>query len=117
MISALAVMLVLSSPPGFWIETRTSKVVTLSFSTPSGRDLGDLALERLVLERLDHDAGPLAQVDLADVGLVDLAEHVDLAHVAQRHHQGRLRAEDEDRAHRVAHLDVAREDEPVHGAA
>ena len=36
MISALAVMLVFSSPPGFWMETRTSKVVTLSFSLPSG---------------------------------------------------------------------------------
>src|SRR5205809_1668791 len=36
MISALALMLALSSPLGFWMETRTSKVVTLSFSTPRG---------------------------------------------------------------------------------
>jgi len=29
-------MFAFSSPVGFWIETRTSKVVTLSFSTPRG---------------------------------------------------------------------------------
>ncbi len=36
MISALAVISAFSSPPGFWIDTRTSNVVTLSFSTPIG---------------------------------------------------------------------------------
>jgi hypothetical protein len=35
-ISALAVMLAFSSPPGLLMETRTSNVVTLSFSTPMG---------------------------------------------------------------------------------
>ena len=35
-ISALAVMLALSSLPGLSIDTSTSKVVTLSFSTPIG---------------------------------------------------------------------------------
>jgi hypothetical protein len=37
--SALALMLALSSPDGFSIETLTSKVVTFSFSTPMGEIL------------------------------------------------------------------------------
>ena len=36
MISALALMFAFSAPPGLRMETRTSKVVTLSFSTPIG---------------------------------------------------------------------------------
>jgi len=36
MISALAVMAAFNSPPGLLMETRTSKVVTLSFSAPMG---------------------------------------------------------------------------------
>ena len=38
-ISALALMLAFSSPPGLLREIRTSKVVTLSFSTPMGEIL------------------------------------------------------------------------------
>jgi len=65
-----------------WMETRTSKVVTLSFLDAQRRDLGHLAGELLILEGLDHNARRLAEVHLADVGLVDLAEHVHVAHVA-----------------------------------
>jgi len=36
MISALAVIIAFSTPSGLLIETRTSNVVTLSFSTPIG---------------------------------------------------------------------------------
>ena len=77
-ISALAVMLALSSPPGLSMETRTSKVVTLSFSTPSGAILVTLPLKTLSRKRLDLDACGLAEVDVCDIGFVDLALHVDL---------------------------------------
>src|SRR2546422_6046297 len=50
-----------------------------------------------------------SQIHLADVGLVHSSLNIDLAHVAQRHQQSGLRAQHEDRAHRVAHIDVARE--------
>ena len=43
-----------------------------------GRDLGHVARELLVLERLHGDARRLAQIDLADIALVHLALHVDL---------------------------------------
>ena len=78
-------------------------------------DLGYLALEGFVLEGLDLDAGGLAEVDLADVGLVDLALDVDLGDVADGHDEGGGGAEDEDGADGVADLDVAREDGAVHG--
>src|SRR5437899_176140 len=80
------------------------------------RDLRHLAHELLVLERLDRDPGLLAHVHLADVGLVHLAEHVDAGDVAEGHDEGRLGAEDEDRADGVAHLHVAGEDEARHRA-
>src|ERR1035438_5185473 len=44
-ISALAVMLAFNSPPGLLMETRTSNVVTLSFSTPIGAILVTLPLK------------------------------------------------------------------------
>ena len=55
----------------------------------------------------------LAEPHAADVGFVDLAAHEHLLDVAERHHQRGVGAEVEDRRHRAADLDVARE----HGAA
>src|SRR5213080_3074756 len=46
------------------------------------RNLCDLAGEFLVLKRFHHDARRLAQKDLADVGFIDLALHIDFADVA-----------------------------------
>ena len=42
-------MLAFSSPPGFEIDTRTSKVVTLSFSLPRGEILVTLPVNFLSL--------------------------------------------------------------------
>ena len=79
-----------------------------------GSDAGDFAEEGLVLEGFDLDAGGLAQVDLADVGLVDLALDVDLVDVADGHDEGGGAADDEDGADGVAFFDVAGEDDAVH---
>ena len=49
MISALALMLALRVPLGLSIETRTSKVVTLSFSLPRGEILVTLPSKALSL--------------------------------------------------------------------
>ena len=77
------------------------------------RDLRDLAVEHLVLERFDADARRLTEPHAADVGLVHLAAHEHLIDVAERHDQRGVRAEVQDRRHRAADLDVARQ----HGAA
>jgi hypothetical protein len=77
-------------------------------------DLGYLALEGFVLKGFDLDPGGLAEVDLADVGLVYLALNVDLGDVADGHNQGCGGSEDKDRADCVADLDVTREDGAVH---
>src|SRR5215475_66566 len=74
------------------------------------RNLRDLAVEYLVLERLHLDPRRLVEFDYADVGLVNLAAGVDLADVAQDHNQRRRRAHIQDRRDRRADLDVARED-------
>src|SRR5262245_52537262 len=74
------------------------------------RNLRDLAVEYPVLERLDFDPRRLVEFDYADVGLVNLAAHVDLADVAEHHHQRRRRAHIQDRRDRRPDLDVARED-------
>ena len=115
MISALAVMLALSSPPGLSIETRTSKVVTLSFSTPIGEILVTLPMKVLSLNDSTLMRAGWPEVDLADVALVDLALHIDLLDVAERHDQRGGGAQHENRADRVAHLHVAREDDAVDG--
>ena len=73
------------------------------------RDLRDLAGEHLVAEALGGDAGRHAEAHEADVGLVDLAAHEHLLDVAQRHHQGGVGAEVEDRRHRAADFEVAGE--------
>src|SRR6266851_6220381 len=80
-----------------------------------GGDAGDFAEEGLVLEGLDLDARGLAEVDLADVGLVDLALDVDVLDVADGHDEGGGGAHDEDGADRVTELDVAGEDDAIHG--
>ena len=102
-------MLALSSLPGLSIETSTSKVVTLSFSTPIGEICVTLPSNVLVLERLDGDPRRLPQAHAADVGLVHLAADEHPVDVAERHHQRRLGAQVEDRRHRAADLDVARQ--------
>src|SRR5579862_2965676 len=43
------------------------------------RDLGDLTVKRLVLERLDLDARRLSEIHLADIALVNLAFYIDFA--------------------------------------
>ena len=85
------------------------------FFDAKGCYAGDLAEEGLVLEGFDLNAGGLAEVDLADVGLVDLALHVDLMDVADGHDEGGGAAEDEDGADGVTLFDVAGEDHAVHG--
>src|SRR6185369_17677024 len=47
-----------------------------------GRDLGDLAGEALVLKGLDLDTGWLSKINIADIAFVHLAEHVNLARIA-----------------------------------
>ena len=95
MISAFAVMLALSSPPGFRIETRTSNVVTLSFSTPSGEILVTAPSNfRSLKDSTTMRAGCREEYP-ADIGLVDLAQHVDIADIAQCHDQRRLRSQHE----------------------
>jgi len=84
------------------------------FFDAEGSDFGDLAEEGFVLEGLDLDAGRLTEVDLADVGLVDLALDVDLSGVADGHDEGGGGAEDKDGADSVADFDVAGEDGAVH---
>jgi len=66
-------MAAFSSPPGLLMETRTSKVVTLSFSRPSVRSFVTLPLKVLSIERLHLDPRWLGHVDLADIALVPLA--------------------------------------------
>lgn len=78
-------------------------------------DAGDFAEEGFIFERLDLDAGGLAEIDLANVGLVDLALNVDLADVADGHDEGCSRAEDENGGDCVAFFHVAGEDDSVHG--
>jgi len=85
------------------------------FFDAEGSDLGDLTDEGLAGEALDLNAGGLAHVYLADVGLVDLALDVDLVGVAEGHDEGGGGAEDEDGADGVAHLYVAGENYAVDG--
>ena len=112
-ISALAVMFALSSLPGLSIDTRTSKLVTLSFSTPIGEICVTRPLNTLSLKVSTRMRAGWPELHAADVGFVDLAANEHLLDVAQRHHERRVGAEVEDRRHRAADLDVARE----HGAA
>ena len=70
-------------------------------------------LNTLSLNVSTRDARRLAEPHAADVGLVHLAADEHLLDVAERHHQRRVGAEVEDRRHRAADLDVARQ----HGAA
>ena len=77
-------------------------------------DFCDLALESFVFEGFDFDAGCLSEIDLADVGLVDFALHVNLSGVADGHDESGGRAEDEDGADGVTDLNVAGEDGAVH---
>lgn len=78
-------------------------------------DLRDLTLEGFVLEGFDLDAGGLAEIDPADIRLVDLTLDVDVSGVADGHDEGSGGAEDEDRANGVTDLNVAGENDAVHG--
>lgn len=80
-----------------------------------GSDAGDLAEEGLVFEGFHLDAGGLAEIDLADIGLIDLALDVDLVDVADGHDEGGGAAEDEDGGDGIAFFHVAGEDHTVHG--
>ena len=85
------------------------------FLDAEGGDTGNFAEEGLVLEGLNFDAGGLAEVDLADVGLVNLALDVDVLDVADGHDECSGGTHDENGADGVAKLDVAGEDDAVHG--
>src|SRR5207248_10476314 len=106
-ISAFALMLAFNSPPGLEIETRTSNVVALSFSLPSGEIFVTLPVNFLSL----NDSTTMRagwSIHFANVRLVDFAVHVNFTDVAERHDQGSLRPENEDRADRVSNIHVAR---------
>jgi hypothetical protein len=79
-------------------------------------DLGDVALEDAAGERVDGDVGGLAELDVDDVGLVDLDLGGDDGHVGEGH-QGRafgvLDADD----HGLALADGDVGDEAVEGSA
>src|SRR6185295_5404255 len=77
------------------------------------RDLRDLAVEGLVLERFDPDARRLSKPHTADIGLVHLAAHEDLLDLAKRHDERRVRAQVQDGRDRAADLHVARQHGPV----
>ena len=72
-------MLALSSLPGLSIDTFTSKVVTLSFSTPIGEICVTRPSNTLSLNVSTRDARRLAEPHAADVGLVHLAADEHLA--------------------------------------
>ena len=78
------------------------------------RNLGDLAVEDAVAEAFHLDARRLAHVNVRDVGLVHLALHIDLVHVALGHDQRGRRTQHQDGAHRIAHLHVARKNHAIH---
>ena len=61
----------------FEMETRTSNVVTLSFSTPIGEIFVTCACKFLVFERFHGDPRRLTEIDLADVALIGLAFDID----------------------------------------
>src|SRR5205823_4156229 len=79
-----------------------------------GRDLGDFALERFVLEGFDFDARRLAEINLADIALVHFAFYVNLFGIAHGHDERGIRADLQDGTHGVADLNRAREDETIH---
>ena len=106
-------MLALSSLPALSIDTFTSNVVTLSFSTPIGEICVTRPSKTRVGKALGGDLRGLAEPHAADVGFVHLAAHEHLLDVAERHDQRGVGAEVEDRRHRAADLDVARQ----HGGA
>ena len=70
--------------------------------------LRDLAVERLVAETLHLDPCRLSEVYLSDIRLVDLALHIHLVSIAERHHQRRRAAQHQNRAHRIANFNIAR---------
>ena len=75
-------------------------------------DLGDVALERPVGNRVDRDLRLLAELHVRDVGLVDLDLGLDHRHVGQRqqHRAGVVHRADDGR---FAFLDVAARDDAV----
>jgi hypothetical protein len=80
-----------------------------------GSDAGDLAEEGLLFEGLDLNASGLAEVDLANIRLIDPPLHIDLVDIADGHDEGRGAAEDEDGGDCVAFFHVAGEYDSVHG--
>ena len=76
-------MLAFSSPPGLEMDTRTSNVVTLSFSLPSGEILVTFPVNFLSLNDSTTMRAGLVQEHLADVRFVHFALHVDFADVSQ----------------------------------
>src|SRR5205085_10612773 len=78
-----------------------------------GRNLGYLAIEGLVLERLNLDPRRLSQVDLPDIALIDFAFYIDLAGITQGHDQRGARAEDENRTDCVSNFHIARKHDAI----
>ena len=69
----MAVIYARSFLDSFEMETRTSKVVTLSFSMPMGEILVTLSGEFLIFKRFHGDTRRLSDIDLAEIAFVDLA--------------------------------------------
>ena len=111
--SALAVMLAFSSWPGFSIDTSTSKVVTLSFSTPIGEICVTLPVNTLSRKLSVVMRAGMPRRTKPMSASSTLPRTNTCCDVAQGHHQGGVGAEVEDRRHRAADLEVAGE----HGAA
>ena len=79
------------------------------------RNLCDHTVESLIFEGLDLNPRGLAKIDPANVTLVHFALNINLASITECHHQGRARAEHQNRADRVAHLYVTGENNPING--
>src|SRR5262249_17994215 len=79
------------------------------------RNLGDFADEGPVFVGFHFDAGLPAQLDLADIALIDFTLDVDLARIAQGHDQRGRRTEYQDRADRAPDFYIAGEYGAVDG--
>src|SRR5439155_21474180 len=84
----------LPPPPRSTLFPYTTLFRSVVFFHAERRNFRDLAVKLLVFERFDDDARGLADINLADVGLVHFAEHVNARNVAERHDQRGLRAQD-----------------------
>src|SRR5215469_8720175 len=74
---------------------------------PHGRDFRDHAFEGLVFEGFDFNPRRLAEIHAPDIALVDFALYIDLAGVADGHHQSCARSQHQDGTDRIANFHIA----------